>query len=70
METLTVEIGKELFEMLISNFDIKANEHYTIKKVEIKDDFFKDDATHNHMKKVADKAYRDLKEYEFRKRNK
>jgi hypothetical protein len=69
MEYVTIEISKSLLETLSHLHDLKIDVDYTLKTVEIKDDFFKDDTTHKELKKVSNKAYKHLKEYEFKRRN-
>lgn len=76
MEKITVEIDKNLFYRMITSHLIEEdetlniNEHYAIKKVEVVDDFFKDDPTYHTLKKQSNEAYKKLKEYEFKQRNK
>lgn len=76
MEKIVVEIDEKMFLNLIYWADqyedvvLKANEDYTIKEVKIEDDFFKEDATHKELKSQVNKAYKKLKEYEFKTRNK
>ena len=66
MEFITIKITKDLFDTLILNQSI---DKYEVKAVTIKDDLFKDDEVHKAHKKKADKAYKDLQEYEFKKRH-
>lgn len=77
MGKVVVEMSSDLFRKIVSHYnsyvqphDLKANEDYTIKEVKIEDDFFKEDATHKELRSQANKAYKKLKEYEFKKRNK
>jgi hypothetical protein len=42
---------------------------YEIKDVTITDDFFKNDYLHENLKRASVKAYKELREYEFNKRN-
>lgn len=67
MESVSVKMSKEKFDLL---FNSGLLEDCEISKVEIKDDFFKDDKTHQELKKQSNQAYKTLKEYEFLKRNK
>jgi hypothetical protein len=70
MEYVTIEISKSLLETLSHLHDLKIDVDYTLKTVEIKDDFFKDDPTHKELKKASNESYKKLKLYEFNKRNK
>ncbi len=67
-ELITVELDKDLFERVVKSFGLTMYD-YNVKKVEIKDDFFKEDAKHKELKKQSNQAYKQLKEYEFIKRN-
>lgn len=58
--TLTVERFKELG--LLTG-------QYTIKSVRVVDDMFKDDEVYKELKSKADKAYKQLEEYQFKKRH-
>lgn len=66
MEYVTIKITKDTFDELHTK---KLITWYEVKEVTIKDGLFKDDKIYYVYKKAADKAYRDLKEYEFKKRN-
>lgn len=71
METIVVELKKDLFFDMLSEFSRVVQEtEYTIKEVKIKDDFFKDDKYHSKLKELANQSYKMLKQYEFDKRNK
>ena len=76
MERITVEMDKDLFEDFLDCYTqfhgeiLKANSDYTIKSIEVKDDFFKEDARHKELKTASNKAYKQLKEYEYNQRNK
>ena len=75
MEKITVEMPSGnwqtvLEEMKANGFYWSANEDYVVKKVEVIDDFFKDDPTYHTLKKQSIEAYKKLKEYEFKQRNK
>lgn len=75
MEKITVEISHDDFTDLLIAYEhrfcskLKVNTDYTIKKVEIVDDFFKDDPTYHTLKKESNEAYKKLKNYEFKQRN-
>ncbi len=64
MEYLTVKLIRQEFE---ANRDRFTEVEY--KEVSIKDNFFEGDQTYEQLKKASIKAYKELKEYEFRKRN-
>lgn len=70
MESVIVEIPKSLLEIIKFDYNLQANVDYTVKDVVLKDDFFKDDEKHKALKKASIKAYKELKNYEFEKRNK
>lgn len=69
LELVTIELDKDLFERIVNAFGLTL-EDYKLKRIEVKDDFFKDDAVHYEMKKQSNNAYKRLKEYEFQQRNK
>ena len=69
MPDITIKLDQDKFNSMLINgtfLDVK----YEIKDVTINDDFFKDDSLHEQLKKASIKAYKDLKIYEFNKRNK
>lgn len=76
IELITVVLDKDLFEdikhshSMVTAEELKANTDYTIKSVEIKDGFFDLDSKHKELKKLSNKAYKDLKNYEWEARNK
>ena len=65
-EYITIEISKEQFDEVYKSGLISD---YKLKKVEVRDEFFENDEHHRQLKKASDKAYKDLKTYEFRKRH-
>ena len=65
MELVTVIVLLDELEVVRSHFSF-----IEYKEVTIKDDLFKDDVMHSSLKTKSIKAYRELKEYEFNKRNK
>lgn len=75
MEKIIVEMSKDLWDkmsLVYENYmcgDLLINIDYTIKEVKIVDDFFKDDPTYQTLKSESNKAYKRLKEYEFKERN-
>lgn len=64
MELITITINKEVFESL----QLEPS-NYKVNRIEVKDDFFKDDEFHKQLKKDSDKLYKQLKEYEFKRRH-
>ena len=64
MEYLTVKVLRSEFE---ANKALFSEVEY--KEVSFKDDFFNGDETYSLLKKASLKAYKQLKEYEFNKRN-
>lgn len=68
-EFITVEIESYKWEAIKAECYLTPEVDYKVKLVKIKDDFFKDDETYKKLKKSADKAYKDLEEYQFKKRH-
>lgn len=66
MEFIVIKITKPNFDKLV---EVGALDAYEVKEVSIEDDLFKDDPTHEILKKASLKAYKQLKEYEFNKRH-
>ena len=69
MPDITIKLDQDKFNSMLINgvfLDVK----YEIKDVTINDEFFKDDSLYEQLKKASIKAYKDLKIYEFNKRNK
>ena len=64
METVTVKMSREDYDSLPDLHNM-----FTLKSVDIKDDFFKHDEIHEKLQKESIKAYKKLKEYEFTKRH-
>lgn len=64
MEYLTVKVLRSEFEANIALF---SDVEY--KEVSFKDDFFNGDLVHHELKTRSIKAYKELKDYEFKKRN-
>jgi len=60
-----------LVRLILSEFEANRSQFSEVeyKEVSIKDNFFEGDATHAELKKASIKAYKLLKEYEFKKRN-
>ena len=65
MEYLTVKVIRSEFEANRASFT-----EVDYKEVSFKDDFFKGDLEYEKLKNASTKAYKQLKEYEFKKRNK
>lgn len=67
METIVIKLPKDKFNSMLLNGalnDIK----YEIKEVIIEDDLFKDDSIYQELKTKSIKAYKELMEYQYRKR--
>lgn len=64
MELITIILTREAYDSVL---DILPP--HEVKKVVVKDNTFRDDPVHKELKSVADKAYRKLQEFEFKKRN-
>jgi hypothetical protein len=69
-EFITVEIESYKWEALKNECFLENEIDYKVKIVKIKDDFFKDDDIYKVLKSRADKAYKELEEYQFKKRHK
>lgn len=67
MEYATIKLLKSDLQILI---DSGVPFHYEVTKVEFKDMLFENDPTHRKLKDKANKAYKELKNYEYEKRNK
>lgn len=67
MEISTIKISKELLQVLIDSEAISLSD-IEIVKTEIKDEFFNNDKTHKILKDKSNKAYKELKNYEWEKR--
>ncbi len=68
MEIITIKIDKEIIQRLVDSDAIHTTD-FEVKSTEIMDNFFSGDKHHEELKKRSVKAYKDLKEYEFNKRN-
>lgn len=68
-EFVTVEIETFKWEAIKNECFLENEVDYKLKLVKVKDDFFKDDEQYKTLKKKADKAYKDLEEYQFKKRH-
>lgn len=67
MPEIVIKLDENKFKSLVLNgaFD---NVKYEIKEVVIEDDLFKDDEIYNDLKRKSIKAYKELMEYQYRKR--
>lgn len=70
LEYVTIILPKFRWDSVVSYFQWLANIDYTVKEVSIKDGFFENDMKHAELKKASNKAYKELKNYEYDKRNK
>lgn len=66
MEYATIKLLKSDLQLLV---DSGVPFHYEVTKVEIKDMMFENDPNHRKLKNKANKAYKELKEYEYKRRN-
>ena len=69
-DIVTVELQLQQFEDLCREKGFKSGVDYTIKIIEPKDYPYQDCPEWAKQKKIADKAYKDLKKIEFNIRNK
>ncbi len=69
-EIIILKITRPAFEILYNDGLVDfQNGEYELKAVEIKDESYPEDKTWKQLKDASTKAYKDLKEYEFNKRN-
>ena len=68
-EIMTIEIASDVFEAILKANYLRVGVDYNIKTIKVKDDFFKNDERYAMLKKIADKAYKELEEYQFKKRH-
>lgn len=68
-EKITVEFDVFKWESIRNYLELTNEIDFIIKSVKSKDDMFKDDETSKILKKDADKAYKKLEEYQFKKRH-
>ena len=66
METCTIEISKEVLQMLVDS-EALTTKDFKVKYVDQKDWDFSSDVIHRKLKIESEKAYKKLKEYEFNK---
>lgn len=69
MPKVRIELDQDKFNSMLLNGALEGVK-YEIKEVVIEDDLFKDDEIYNDLKRKSIKAYKELKEYEYNKRNK
>lgn len=55
--------------MLLEYYDAAKLPPHQVKEVKIVDDYFANDERHHLFKAAADKAYKALEDYKFKKRN-
>lgn len=60
---------KESDYLILKDSGVFEGIDHELKEVKIKDDFFKDDPVYKAYRKSARKAYTELQEYEYKKRN-
>ena len=63
-----IELKESDYHLLLDSGVFEGIEH-ELKEVKIKDDYFKDDPVHKAYRDKSNKAYKDLQQYEFKKRN-
>ena len=70
LEYVTVKLPLFRFQCVVADLNWIANIDYTIKQVDPNDGKFDNDPSHQELKRLANKAYKDLKNYEYKVRNK
>lgn len=61
-EYITIKMKREYY-------DASKLPPHQVKEVKIVDDYFVNDERHHMLKTIADKAYKALEDYKFKKRN-
>lgn len=69
MEYTTVEFTTDKWAAIKEYLQLTPDIDYTLKRVRVKDDMFKEDAIHKQLKDKANKAYKELETYSFNKRH-
>ena len=69
MEYTTVEFKTDFWEKIRNHLQLTPDTDYTLKRIRIKDDLFKDDVIHKQLKDKANKAYKELETYSFNRRH-
>ena len=67
MPRVRIELDQDKFNSMLLNGALEGVK-YEIKEVVIEDDLFKDDEIYNDLKRKSIKAYKELMEYQYRKR--
>lgn len=67
MPKVRIELDQDKFNSMLLNGALKGVK-YEIKEVVIEDDLFKDDEIYNDLKRKSINAYKELMEYQYRKR--
>lgn len=67
MPKVRIELDQDKFNSMLLNGALEGVK-YDIKEVVIEDDLFKDDEIYNDLKRKSIKAYKELMEYQYRKR--
>lgn len=67
MPKVRIELDQDKFNSMLLNGALEGVK-YEIKEVVIEDDLFKDDEIYNDLKRKSIKAYKELMEYQYRKR--
>jgi len=68
-EKITIEFNLDKWEAIRHYLELTNEVDFVVKSVKVKDDFFKGDDMHKALKLNADKAYKELQQYEFKKRH-
>ena len=69
MEFITITIPAKRFEEIVRTLSLKSEVDYKVKSVKVIDDMFINDPMHRELKAKADKCYKQLQDYEFKKRH-
>lgn len=69
MEFVTIVVPAKRFEEIVKLCSLKADVDYKLKSVRVRDDMFVNDPIWREMKVKADKQYKQLQDYEFKKRH-
>jgi len=67
MPRVRIELDQDKFNSMLLNGALEGVK-YEIKEVVIEDDLFKDDSIYQELKSKSIKAYKELMEYQYRKR--
>jgi len=69
MELVTIVMPTERFKDVVKLCSLKSDVDYKLKSVKVQDDMFINDPIWREMKVKADKQYKQLQDYEFKKRH-